>query len=504
MAGTNDIDVLIVGAGPTGLTLACQLARRNISFRLIDAAPSPQQGSRGKGLQPRSLELFDDLGIAAGVIAKGSFRLPIRRYDETGGFREESLQAARPARPDAPYLGPLLIPQFRVEEALRDKLAALGGAVGFGTGLAAFAQEDEAVSATLESPGGPITLRCRYLVGCDGGKSTVRQQAQIAFAGETIEQYRMLLGDVRVAGLDRAHWHIWQGKHGFFALCPLPSTDLYQLQGSVAPGQDDKVSLAAMRAQAAERAVGADIRIVEAEWMSLWRANIRMVDRYRSGNVFLAGDAAHVHSPAGGQGMNTGIQDACNLGWKLAAVLGGADAALLDTYQEERLPIAAWVLGLSTELMNAAVKTGQLQFRRDEQTLQLGLNYRHSGLSLDARPGDEGLRAGDRAPQAPGLVGPAGECTMFDLLRGPHWTLIGMGARWRATITACRDSVPGLKGYVIGDADADYCDRAGNARAAFGADGLFVIRPDNYIGLATDGTDPAQVRNYLRRYMAPA
>jgi hypothetical protein len=229
-----------------------------------------------------------------------------------------------------------------------------------------------------------------------------------------------------------------------------------------------------------------------------------MVDRYRSGNIFLAGDAAHVHSPAGGQGMNTGIQDGYNLGWKLATVLGGADDGLLDSYQEERLPIAAWVLGLSTEMMNAAAKMRAIQFRRDEQTLQLGLNYRHSHLSVDTRGDGAGPRAGDRAPQAPGLEGAEGNCGMFDLLRGPHWTLIGMGARWRDLIRAVVAAFPGsAQGHTIGDG-SDYFDRDGHARAAYGESSLYVIRPDNYVGMATDDGDLVRVKDYLRAVCATA
>jgi 2-polyprenyl-6-methoxyphenol hydroxylase-like FAD-dependent oxidoreductase len=496
---SGDVDVLIVGAGPTGLTLACALARRGVRFRIVEKMPVPPTGSRGKGLQPRSLELFDDLGVVSDVVADGKFNLPVRYYDEEGRFKEETLHPAVPDRPDAPYLAPLLIPQFRVEEKLRNKLNELGGAVSFGTSLSAFRQDKDGVTATLQGPSAEITVRCRHLVGCDGGKSTIREIAGISFAGETIESYRMLLGDARVEGLDRDHWHIWRSKTGFFALCPLPSTDLYQLQSSVGPNEDPEVSLAAMRRHAKERATGVDIHVLDASWMSLWRANVRMVDRYRSSNVFVAGDAAHVRSPAGGQGMNTGIQDGYNLGWKLAAVLGGADNGLLDSYQEERLPIAAWVLGLSTGMMNAVAKTRTLQFRRDEQTLQLGLDYRHSSLSVDTRGEGEGLRAGDRAPQAPGLEGPRGPCSMFDLLRGPHWTVIGMGMRWRGLIKEILTAFPGsMKGYAICDGGSDYFDRDGHARTAYGESSLYVIRPDNYVGLVTDDCDLARVRDYIR------
>ena len=335
---TETTDILIVGAGPTGLTLACLLARQGVRFRIIDAADAPPIGSRGKGLQPRSLEMFDDLGIVARIVANGMFDLPIQYYDEDGRATVQNLHAARAARPDAPYQSPLVTPQWRVEEALRDRLAELGAQVEFGTALEDFTQDDDGVTAQLS---GGAQVKARLLVGCDGGKSVVRHQAEISFLGETLENFRMMVGDVRVTGLDRAHWHIWKSGEGFAALCPLPSTDAFQFQASVAPGQESAPSLEAIRRMVAQRTGRDDIIVEDASWLSLWRANVRMVDRYRAGRVFVAGDAAHVHSPAGGQGMNTGIQDACNLGWKLGAVLRGADAALLATYEEERLPVAA-------------------------------------------------------------------------------------------------------------------------------------------------------------------
>jgi 2-polyprenyl-6-methoxyphenol hydroxylase-like FAD-dependent oxidoreductase len=498
-------EVLIVGAGPTGLTLACVLARNGVRLRIVDSSATPPAGSRGKGLQPRSLELFDDLGIADRVIANGVFGLPIRTYDPAGKATVQSLYEQKQARPDAPYLTSLITPQWRVEEALRAFLAGLGVAVEFGVELTGFAQDEDGVTAELAGAG---PVRTRWLVGCDGGKSTVRHLAGIAFMGETMENYRMLVGDVRVTGLDRDHWHIWRSPEGFLALCPLPSTDAFQFQASIAPGQDSDTVLEVCQEMVARRTGRADIGLSDPGWLSLWRANVRMVDRYRAGRVFLAGDAAHVHSPAGGQGMNTGIQDAYNLGWKLAAVLGGADPALLGTYQEERLPIAAAVLGLSNQLMAASVAAGTIAIRRDEQTLQLGLGYRSSSLAEETRPDGEGLRAGDRAPDAPGLIGPDGPCRIFDLLRGPHITLLGFGAHWQTVIEACAaESAKAVQGHVIVDEPSDpghNVDSEGHASAAYGKGALFVVRPDNYVGLTITEPDVAKVKSYLRRIAAPS
>jgi 2-polyprenyl-6-methoxyphenol hydroxylase-like FAD-dependent oxidoreductase len=497
-----DAPVLIIGAGPTGLTLACTLARRGVPVRVIDAASAAPMGSRGKGLQPRTLEMFDDLGIVDVVLAHGVFNLPFRNYDESGQARDVS--EIRLPKPAVPYPGSLIIAQWQVEAVLRQKLEQLGGRVEFGVELTGLTPDEEGVTASFSGLG-TQTLRARWLVGCDGGKSTVRQLSNIPFLGETLETYRMLVGDVHVEGLDRDHWHVWKSPEGFLALCPLPSTEVFQFQSSVAPGQESETSLEVLQRHVDSRTSGSGLRLSNPTWMSLWRANVRMVQTYRQGRVFLAGDAAHVHSPAGGQGMNTGIQDAYNLGWKLAAVVQGADVALLDTYQAERLPIAAGVLGLSNEIMAATVAAGAIQARRDDRTLQLDLNYRSSALTREMRPEGVGLRAGDRAPDAPGLEGPSGRCRMFDLLGGPHTTLLGFGAHWQSVIEACVAKFAGsVQGYVIlSNSDTHsagsetYSDMEGHARTAYGDGTLFVVRPDNYIGLATLDPTPGPVLEYL-------
>ncbi|PWK85268.1 FAD-dependent monooxygenase [Fulvimonas soli] len=496
--------ILIVGAGPTGLTLACELARRGVPFRLVDAAPEPFRGSRGKGTQPRSLEIFDDLGIAAEVVGAGRFHLPVRFYEADGSHHDVDLHAGRHARPDAPYGSTLLVPQWRVEQALRERLRALGGRVEYGVALTAFAQDADAVDATLAHADGRAEVqRAAYLVGCDGGRSATRRLAGIAFHGQTLERHRMLVADVGASGLDREHWHAWRGAGGFVALAPLPGTAQYQFQAALAPGLDEAPSLALCQRLLEQRSGRRDIRLSDPTWMSLWRANVRMVDRYRAGRVFLAGDAAHVHSPAGGLGMNTGIQDAYNLGWKLAAVLRGADDALLDTYGEERLPVAEWLLGLSSRLHFQAFEERGIAVRRDEETLQLGIGYRHGSLAceLRARPGT--LAAGDRAPDAPGLRDARGEYRLFDLLRGTHVTLLAFGAGWEALLAALRARCgEAVRSVVIGDGGLD--DAHGHARAAYGVEtGLFVVRPDGYLGLATDAREPAPVEAYLRRLLGP-
>ncbi len=382
----TDAQVLIVGSGPTGLALACDLARRGVQFRIVDKARTYFIGSKGKGLQPRSLEVMDDFGIAGQILANGKFHIPFRGYDGSKVLGEKDIHEGRYPTPNVPYASPLITPQWRVEEALRELLERHGGRVEFGTELTGIEQDEGSVTATLRSDDGEERVCCRYLAAADGGRSFVRKALQVPFEGETWKDERMYVGDVRLRGLDREAWHSWPNHpDGWLALCPLPSTDTFQLQAQAPPGFEPEPSLELFQQWVNERTGGMDIKLTDAPWLSLYRVNVRMAARYRIGRIFLAGDAAHVHSPAGGQGMNTGIQDAYNLGWKLQRVLTGAPDALLDTYEEERLPVAANVLGLSTKLYRQITADDEGAIRRDAVTLQLGITYRE--MSLSARRG---------------------------------------------------------------------------------------------------------------------
>ncbi|MDN5919559.1 MAG: FAD-dependent oxidoreductase, partial [Pseudonocardia sp.] len=470
---TTEQDVVIVGAGPTGLTAACELAWRGVRVTVVDAAAGPSRGSRGKGLQPRSLELLDRQGLAGRLVSLGTSALPMRRYAD-GGYTDHVLQPGAGPTEDSPYGRPLMIPQWRTEQVLREHLAELGVEVRWDVRVTGLTQDTDGVCLSVD--GGP-DLHARYAVGCDGGSSSVRRGLGVSFLGETRDDIRMLLGDVTVEGLDRDRWHMWEP---FVGLCPLPATEDFQFQAAAELVEGDPV--AADFQAVLDRAGAGHVRIREVRWASQWRLNARMVDRFRVGRVFLAGDAAHVHSPAGAQGMNTGIGDAVNLGWKLAAVLAGADDALLETYEAERLPVAAEVLGLSGLLTERRIENRGAE---GEQTLQLGLGYRDGPLATAG--GEEAVedpagpvKAGDRAPDAP-LGGPDG-ARMFDLFRHPGWTLLGFGPRPDAPSPAVRTA-------SVGGAAA--------ARRIYDAtDGdLVLVRPDGYVALRT--RRPADVESYL-------
>lgn len=512
---TAKLPVLIIGCGPTGLTLACDLARRNIGVRIIDKAPAYFNGSRGKGLQPRSLEVLDDLGVIDPVLANGRFHLPFRAYEGPTILGEKDMHEGLNPTPDIPYASPLIIPQWRIEEILRDCLAAHGVRIELSTELTAIEQNDDCVIATLRHGGTSERIHCRYLVGADGGHSFVRKALDFSFEGETWTDERMYVGDVTLSNLDRDHWHSWP-KHpdGWVALCPLPSTDAFQFQAQIPPGVEAEPSLQTFQHILDTRTGRNDLKLHGATWLSLYRANVRMVDRYRQGRIFLAGDAAHVHSPAGGQGMNTGIQDAYNLGWKLAAALQHGADSLLASYEEERLPIAASVLGISSRLHRGISSGDEQNLRRDAGTLQLGVNYRGASLSRHHGTASLQLQAGDRAPDSP-LVDHDGRAhRLFDLFRGPHWTLLALGACNGDALdrTACnfagdlrvvciaRSLAPGSAPPLPTLIDNQGCV----AHFYSPADALVLVRPDGYIACSADSTSTDFIEDYLHSIIGPS
>ncbi|KAA2254947.1 FAD-dependent oxidoreductase [Solihabitans fulvus] len=502
----NDVAVLIVGAGPTGLTLACDLARRGVACRIVERSGSPAVGSRGRGLQPRTQEVFDDLGIIERVRAAGGDYPDIRAHRGEDVVWEGRMIEHREPTPDVPHPNPWMLPQWRTTQLLRDRLAEFGGShVEFGTELTGFEQDADGVLATLVHDGVPELVRVGYLVGADGGHSAVRRTLGVGFEGETFDTHRMLVADVTVDGLSRSHWHVWpetESRTFRVGLCPLPGTDSFQFTAPVHGEATPELTLAALQ-KTLDAATGrTDITLLDSSWITLFRANIRMVDRYRVGRVFLAGDAAHVHSPAGGQGLNTGVQDAYNLGWKLAAVLAGAPAELLDSYEAERLPVAAAVLGISSTLHHKAVNREPDAHRRDDPALQqLGLTYRGGPLAREERAEPGSVLAGDRAPDAPCLAADGSPLRLFDLFRGPHFTLLAFGSRHADAVAEVAARHPKLvRGHVIAPS-GDVVDAEGHAGRAYcvapGTSAVLLIRPDGYIGWAGDTATDGRLDAYL-------
>ncbi|MEU9444369.1 FAD-dependent oxidoreductase [Streptomyces sp. NPDC048304] len=450
-----DTDVLVVGAGPTGLALAVDLTRRGVRALLVERSDGLFPGSRGKGLQPRTQEVLDDLGMLDAVrAAAGPYPAAIVWQDgERKG--EHKMVDETEATEAAPYHETWMLPQWRTQEILFARLKELGGDVAFGRELVGIAQDTAGVTASFAS--GP-QVRARYAVAADGGRSAVRRALGIGMTGETVDPNPMLVADVRLTRLDRDNVHMFPpaGGEGLMVIFPLAGTEDFQVIAQFPDGTDIDISLDGIRKVVATRSHLSPEDVTELRWASNFRPRAALADRFREGRVFLAGDAAHVHSPAGAQGLNTSIQDAYNLGWKLGAVLSGkAPESLLDSYEEERLANAADMLGLSTK-----VHRGEI--RRGAATQQLGLGYRGSSLTVETREGlsEDALHAGDRAPD-----GIRGGTRLFDEFRGPHWTLLAVGT----------------------DGDLPHLATARTVRIpayeAYGP-GVFLIRPDGYVGWA--------------------
>ena len=460
-------DVLIVGAGPTGLALGIDLARRGVDALVVERAGELFPGSRGKGIQPRTMEVFDDLGVLDAIHAAGG-GYPVGMIWQDGQrVGEHRMFDPVEATEDSPYDEPWMVPQWRTQRILFDRLEDLGGKVAFGLEAVGLEQDEDGVTVRFAAGG---SVRARYVVAADGGRSAVRRALGIGMTGETVDPNPTLVADARITGLDRDNWHIFPPRgegDGFLAICPLAGTEDFQVTAQFPEGSSVDLSLEGVRKVVAARSHLAPEDVTEVRWASDFRPRAALADRFRDGRVFLAGDAAHIHSPAGGQGLNTSVQDAYNLGWKLGAVLrDGVDVALLETYEEERRPIAADMLGLSTSVHRGEV-------RRGEATRQLGLGYRESSLTAETRQAPAALRAGDRAPD-----GTLGGVRLFDAFRGPHWTLLAVGVE--------APELPGPVGVVRGPAQESY------------GKGLFLVRPDGYVGWAGDTADG------LTRYLARA
>ena len=394
-----DSDVVIIGAGPTGLTLALELARRSIAFRLIDQAEAPFAGSRGKGIQPRTLEILEDLGVIGPILKAGIPYPRIRLHLGPLSLQIGSLGSNKTRTEGVPYPNLWLVPQNCTESILRDRLVALGGQVEYGLAFKNAVQDEHGVQVHLSS--GEF-VRTQYVVGCDGGHSAVRKALGLSLHGETLDRKSVFVADVEVEGLDRTDWHVWPfAKGGSIGLCPLPNSSLFQLTLPREPAEGVEAIV--------QRVTKHEVRRIA--WSSTYRPAVRMVDRYRIDRIFLAGDAAHVHPPAGGQGLNTGIQDAYNLGWKLAEVVNQTSPeSLLDTYHAERHPIGARAIEYTRERVTSGAP--------DEPSKELAGML--SGLGIHYDLGGDHPLIGRRMPDLD-LRTPDGPTRVYNLLHDARW-----------------------------------------------------------------------------------
>jgi 2-polyprenyl-6-methoxyphenol hydroxylase-like FAD-dependent oxidoreductase len=343
MTATQMTDVLVVGAGPTGLTLATSLARRGIACRIIDQEPTYHVGSRARAMNPPTLEIFEDLRVLEQLSAHAEPFLFTRLYDQNNRMvREIDLRSNIATFSNPGRHLPLKISQQQTEAVLRDYLASYGVQVELNCRLVGFSQDERGIVADIERTGKSEQIQASFLVGCDGGHSTVRTCAGIAFQGETGEDEYGLVGNASVSNFVPG-FHIWADParpSGFLLMLDSIRDDTWFFTASLLPQEyDPSMPMLEMLQRLFDKQVGMPgVRFSNPLWLSSYRPqNLRLAERYRNGRVLLVGDAAHIGMI---HGMEAGIADAYNLGWKLADVLSGAPDTLLDTYQAERLPIA--------------------------------------------------------------------------------------------------------------------------------------------------------------------
>jgi len=557
---TTDVEILVVGAGPAGLLMAIELSRHGVPYRIIDKNAKPTVEARASNIQPRTLEVLDSVGIVDQFIAAG---IPCRAV-ATYTPAMERLNHVSFAELDSPFPFGLSLEQSKTEQLLIRHLASLGQEVDRGVGLKTFVQDDDGVTAVLDHAGGEEeTVRAAYLIGCDGAHSTVRHSLGVAFEGRDFPK-DFAICDVAV------DWHTAVPAHQtcFFAspegvLFFTPFADGRCLfVADVGLGRGDHAprtapALEELQVIVNSRTQGAKLR--ELKWSSYFRAHCRQADRYQAGRSFLAGDAAHVQTPAGGQGMNTGMQDAGNLGWKLGLVLNGcAPTTMLDSYHPERHRAGANMLVLNDYLyhveMNNEVNlplpqdlrrqlalflAGQevIQQRLVRAVSELNINYRHSPIvsqhrgqlpSGDAEPIPHGWHdfgaaphAGDRATDARLTRYPAGDSVrFFQVLRSTkHHLVVFVGAEpseetyqkvQRIVALIMRAHGRTIESHLVVCQEAarqelDGCDTLIDARGElhhrYGArvDCLYLIRPDGYVGFRSQPVEAEALESYLGR-----
>jgi len=446
--------VVIVGAGPTGLTLAVQLLAAKIPFRLIDAAPTPVHESRALAIQARTLEVLERDGIASRLVERGDTARLIAMH----GTRTVTLPLFDGAQAATKYPFLLFISQAQTEQILAEHLAQHGFTIERGTTLVGLDQRADHVVLTLDTANGAESLQAEYVIGCDGAHSAVRRLSGIEFAGKGFPQ-TFAIADLEVDGAEPGPVHAYVAEAGILFLFPLGEPASWRLLAMLPTDASEQPNLSELQSVVDSYAGANALHLHDPVWLTDFRVQSRRARRFRNRRVLLAGDAAHIHSPAGAQGMNTGIQDATNLGWKLAQVLHGrARVDLLDTYEAERLPIAAGVLRMTNRLFGMATTSNslikfvrprvapaalsllrRLGWLRDlgfRTVSQLGITYRRSGLARSAKSRRlQGLRAGDRLPPFPVIVN--GVTTdLRDLVPIPHYLLAAIGVGddvWPAT-----------------------------------------------------------------------
>lgn len=518
------VDVLIVGAGPTGLMLANQLARRGVRALVIDRNPGPSIQTKALGVQARTLEIYAHLGIVERALELGTRATGANMWVE--GRRSARVPLGDIGRDLSPYPFLLILGQDDNERLLGDALREQGMDVRWNTELVGLVQSAEHVSATLkQADGSMLEVTARWVAGCDGSHSAVRHLSDIPFPGAPYEHV-FFVADTRMTGpMVPGELNVYFWRRGFHLLFPMHGTDHWRVVGIVPPelrARDDLDFDAVVPSVRQE--VGSSLSFQACTWFATYHIHHRRAERFRDRRCFLLGDAAHIHSPVGAQGMNTGLQDAYNLAWKLALVVSGrAGERLLDSYEIERVPVADRLLRTTDQAFSVVVSDSwwaglirtrllarilALAMRLDRaRTLafrtisQIGIRYPGSPLShtLEGLP-DGAPRAGDRFP-------------WLRLERSPNGVVEDLFTRFDDTrfnlIVIGQPSVPvdppALSALInVHEIAAGAFNEKELARRGIPSPSFYLLRPDGHIGLAGVRWESGSVTRYVAERLAAA
>ncbi len=524
--------VLIVGAGPAGLILAHELLRRGVAVRLLEKRDGPTHTTRAFTLHARTMEMFEHIGVAH-RIEEVSLPCPGNVYHFQGLPESECPRTDFRSLPSR-YAFYYKLNQNDFEQVLREHLRAhYGLGPEYGCEVTGVAPGDDSVRVSFRdrSGGREGTISASWVVGCDGAHSAVRESAGIAFPGQRVGVMAMMDVEVREFPHDDSWVNYFIGQNLFMLVTKLPGPywRVYLSDaGAMTEAENPRASF-----QAVADAIGIGMKLGEPHWASQWEIHNNIAESYRRGRVLLCGDASHVHSPAGGQGMNGCMQDAFNLGWKLAAVVhGAADATLLDSYERERKPIGEQITAGAKATHEIVMAFGKglgdrIAITRtpgwQEQTIRvisgLAHNYRGVVETPEGASAVDGPQAGDRAPDAELVREPRKR--VFDLFRHPRFTLLafpGAGGASEAKaacdaievrhpdrVQACLIAPSATSGF---DADHWAPDAAGEARRAYGVGAsegrLVLVRPDLYVAANCGPADGPRLAPFLDRWLRPA
>jgi 2-polyprenyl-6-methoxyphenol hydroxylase-like FAD-dependent oxidoreductase len=509
-------EVLIIGAGPTGLALACQFIRYGIDFIILDKKETTTPHSKAIGVQARTLEIYEQIDLAKPLIAKGAIaeraKLVVRskvRGEAEFGELGKGL---------SPYPFVLIVEQGKHEKILHEQIKSNGREVLWQTELLSFTQDESGVKANVSKANGETEeIEAKFLVGCDGASSTVRHSLGLKFEGSTFERL-FYVADVEIN---------WSFKHDGLYAClakttstaffPMPGETSYRIVGTFPedhPREVDEILYEEVETQIVKD-TGIKLDITHVNWFSVYKVHTRHVNRFSQGRCFLAGDSAHIHTPAGAQGMNTGIQDGYNLAWKLWLVLQErANFGILETYNEERLENAKKLLKTTDQFFNIfasrdwfiaflrtsiapyiagfALRTDAVKKFLFPRVSQIGINYRHSSLSQNGG-GGLNVKAGDRMPYF--LIDGS---SVYDRLRQPKFHLVVFSDATQKDLALLDSELAHQYEELL---DFNVIPLSPPIVEIFGTDKPFnvLLRPDNYIGFISPAASLDGVRGYLNR-----